>query len=80
MTAADNDREVQRIARKMASSGQFPDFESIERAMGRVLGEAVQRIGSRGFRRQIDRLCATAQELGTKPAERVNQETAHADP
>ncbi len=80
MTATDNDREVQRIARKMASSGQFPDFESIERAMGRVLGEAVQRIGSRGFRRQIDRLCAIAQELGTKPAERVNQETAHADP
>ncbi len=55
MTATDNDREVQRIARKMASSGQC-------------------------FRRQIDRLCATAQELGTKPAERVNQETAHADP
>jgi hypothetical protein len=79
MTATD-DREIQRLARKMASLGQFPDFESIERAMGRVLGEAVQRIGSRGFRRQIDRLCATAQELGTKPAERVNQETAHADP
>jgi hypothetical protein len=54
----------------MASSGQFPDFESIERAMGRVVGEAVQRIGSRGFRRQIDRLCAIAQELGTKLAGR----------
>ena len=62
MTATD-EREIQRLARKMASSGQFLDFESIERAMSRVIGEAVQRIGSRGFRRQIDRLCATAQEL-----------------
>ncbi len=69
MTATD-DREIQRLARKMASSGQFPDFESIERTMGRVVGEAVQRIGSRGFRRQIDRLCAIAQELGTKPVGR----------
>ena len=69
MTATD-EREIQRLARKMASSGQFPDCESIERTMGRVVGEAVQRIGSRGFRRQIDRLCAIAQELGTKPAGR----------
>ncbi len=69
MTATD-DREIQRIARKMASSGQFPDFESIERAMCRVVGEAAQRIGSRGFRRQINRLCAMAQELGTKPVGR----------
>ena len=78
MTTID-EREIQRLARKMASSGQFSDFESVERAMGRVVGEAVERIGSRGFRRQIDRLCATAQELGTKPAEHVNQETARAD-
>ena len=69
MTATD-DREIQRLARKMASSGQFSDCESIERAIGRVIGEAVQRIGSRGFRRQIDRLCAIAQELGTKPVGR----------
>ncbi len=67
MPAKDDQREVQRLARKMASSGQFPDCESIERTMGRVIGEAVQRIGSRGFRRQIDRLCAIAQEL--RPAQ-----------
>ena len=62
MTATD-DCEIQRLARKMASSGQFSDLESIERTMSRVIGGAVQRIGSRGFRRQIDRLCAIAQEL-----------------
>lgn len=33
MTANDHQREVQRLARKMAASGHFPDFASIERAM-----------------------------------------------
>ncbi len=72
MTATD-DREIQRLARKMASSGQFPDFESIERAIGRVVGEAVQRIGSRGFRRQIERACAVSSDAGARSINRGSQ-------
>ena len=73
MPAKDDQREVQRLARKMASSGQFPNCESIEQAIGRAVGEAVQWIGSRGFRRQIDRICAIAFNAGARSIRRSSQ-------
>jgi hypothetical protein len=59
-----DDREIQKLARKMARSGVFADVEAIERTLGKVVGDTVDRIGSRGFRRQINRVCvASAQTV-----------------
>ena len=63
MSSIDKPRsEVLKLARKMARSGQFADFESVKEAMRKVDGfaQATEWIGQRSFRAQIDRLCAMA--------------------
>ncbi len=63
MSSIDKPRsEVLKLARKMARSGQFADFESVKEAMRKVEGfaQATEWIGQRSFRAQIDRLCAMA--------------------
>ncbi len=71
MSSTDKQRsEVLKLARKMARSGQFADVESIERTLLKVIDitEAAQRIGRRGFRTQLKRLCASARNPGVRLA------------
>ncbi len=68
MSSIDKPRsEVLKLARKMARSGQFADFESVRKAMLKVEGfaQATEWIGQRSFRTQLDKLCAMARNPTT---------------